>query len=276
MTLTVKNGTAAWPTYAEVGTSITPALSATLTRGRYTPWKVCTETDHAGVYKQNKTNVSELTCVFQSTYDQYETEVLEDPDTRAGSQLTANTTIVMPFTLAAVKLTAGKNCSVKVTPSYNSDVSAALDNEGNLTTIKVNATTDEKTTASIIPYYKAFYGSQAVVSAFVAGDDVTGLRTVSTVKSTTQTLVASTLEFTTGTGTRQLVIALPQDESAWTITKLYDATAYATIAGMQGPIAVKLNDAGSDQRNYNVWHVDFGTDIAGKMDGHKIQVTVSK
>lgn len=181
----------------------------------------------------------------------------------------------MPFALAPIKLRAGKNCFVKVTPSYNSDINAALDNEGKLTSIKVNAATAVKTTAAIVPYYKAFYGSQSVARTFVGGNDVSDLRSISSVKSTAQTLTASTLEFTAANDTRQLVVALPQDEAEWKVTKMYDATAYATIAGVQGPVEVTIKDAGLDQRNYNLWHVDFGNDIAGKMDGHKIQVTVS-
>lgn len=276
LTLSVKNGLNLWPEYAEVGTTITPVLTATLTRGRYTPWKVCTETDHSGIYRQNPTNVSELTCVVQSTYDHYEEFTTESPDTRSGSWLTANTSFDLTCSLDPRALSADKPYKITVKPDYNDDVKVALDNEGKETIIKVNLTTDQKTTATIIPYYKAFYGSQAVVSAFVEGADATALRSVSTIKSTTSTLVASTIKFNSGTGTRQLVIVLPHEGTkTWKITKFYDGTAYADIQGLQGPVAMKINDAGGTARNYDVWHVDYGPDINGKMDKHEIQVTIA-
>lgn len=276
LSVAVKNNTDTWPTYAEVGTTITPILTATLTRGRYTPWKVCTETDHLGTYRQNPTNVSQLTCVVQSTYDHYEEFTIESPDTRSGSWLTANTSFDLICSLDPKVLSIDKPYQITVNPDYNDDVKVALDNEGNETTIKVNATTAQKSTAIITPYYKAFYGSQAVVSAFVEGADATALRSVSTIKSTNSTLTASTIKFNSGAGTRQLVIALPHEGSkTWTITKLYDGTAFSLVDGLQGPVAMKINDASGIARNYDVWHVDYGPDINGKMDKHEIQVTIA-
>ena len=275
MSVKVKNNTDTWPTYAEVGTIITPVLTATLTRGRYTPWKVCTETDHSGTYRQNPTNVSKLTCVVQSTYDNYNEFTIESPDIRSDSLLTANTSFDLTCSLDPKVLSADKPYQITVNPDYNDDVKVALDNEGNETTIKVNATTAQKSTAIITPYYKAFYGSQAVVSAFVEGSVATALRSVSTIKSTNSTLTASTIKFNSGAGTRQLVIALPHEDKTWSITKLYDGTAFSLVDGLQGPVAMKINDAGGTARNYDVWHVDYGPDINGKMDKHEIQVTIA-
>lgn len=275
LTIAVKNGSDTWPAYAEVGTTVTPVLYATLTRGRYTPWKVCTETDHSGTYQQNPTNVSALTCVVQSTYGHDKTFTTESADDRSDSLLTANTSFDLTCGLDPKPLSIGEPYNITVNSEYNDDVKVALDNEGNTTTIKVDTKKIQKTTATITPYYKAFYGSQAVVSAFVEGADATALRSVSSVESTASTLTASTIKFNSGTETRQLVIAIPHEGKTWSIIKLYDGTAYATIAGLQGPVAMKINDVGGTARNYDVWHVDYGPDIDGKMDNHEIQVTIA-
>lgn len=258
-TLTVKNGTETLNSYYEAGTTITPALTANISRGCFTPWHVLSS--GLDTYRQNPTGLSDFTLQITDTYGQSVTSSYTSADTRTGAQLTGETNNYnMLSTLTPVKLVIDKNYVATAKVTYNTS-NFALDNEGETTTLKFDGTTLTKTSGTVIPYYKVFYGTKTSKAQDMSTCDSAYIRGTGMASTTSTAGNGTKVTISLPVGTLRVVIAYPSrfTSNLASVTDKNGTGANVRSAFNASPILRTVKDAGNSDVEYKVFYTDFAS-----------------